>query len=110
LGWVGLGQAGPGALLGWVGMGWVGLGWVGSGVGQVGPGASLGRVGLGWVGSGAGYGQVGSGCVKVLVPARCCQGGRDPTINKRWKVERGSGGRQARREVWGGGLIVIIKN
>ena len=51
---------------------------------------------------------VGRGAVTVLAPARWCRRGRDPAINKRWKVEGGSGGRQASHGV-GGGLIVIIK-
>ena len=45
----------------------------------------------------------GRGVVTVLAPARWCRRGRDPTINKRWKVEGGSGGRQARHGVGGGG-------
>ncbi len=45
----------------------------------------------------------GRGVVTVLAPARWCWRGRDPTINKRWKVEGGSGGRQKRHGVGGGG-------
>ncbi len=35
----------------------------------------------------------GNGVLTVLVLARWCQRGRDPTINMRWKGERGGGGR-----------------